>query len=206
MLITFEGIDGSGKSTQARRLAEGLEAEGRRVVRVREPGGTTLGERVRALLLDPEAAIAPVAELLLFSAARAQLADEVVRPALAAGAVVVADRFYDSSTAYQGGGRALFDAAWLDAFHAHVTGGLAPDRTYLLDVPVEVALARRAGRADDRMEAGGAAFFARVRAAYLDVAARHPDRVVVLDGTRSPDALHAEIRADVAARLPAFAS
>jgi dTMP kinase len=193
MLITFEGIDGSGKSTQARRLADALEAAGRRVVRVREPGGTALGERVRALLLDPAAAITPTAELLLFGAARAQLVDEVVRPALAAGAVVVADRFYDSTTAYQGGGRALFDPAWLDAFHAHVTGGLAPARTYLLDVPVEVALARRAGQADDRMEAGGAAFFERVRAAYLAAAARHPDRVVVLDGTRPPDALHAEI-------------
>lgn len=206
MLITFEGIDGCGKSTQAERLAVALCAAGREVVRVREPGGTALGERVRTLLLDPGMRVAPVAELMLFSAARAQLVEEVVRPALAAGTVVVADRFFDSTTAYQGGGRALFETDWLDAFHARVTGGLVPDRTYILDVPLDVARARRAGRADDRMEAGGSDFFARVRAAYLGLAARHPERAVVLDGTRPPDDLHAEILRDIAAIRPASAA
>ena len=197
MLITFEGIDGSGKSTQAARLSDVLSGAGRDVLLVREPGGTPLGERVRETLLDPSSAIAPVAELLLFSAARAQLVEDVIRPVLDRAGIVVADRFYDSTTAYQGGGRGLFDMDWLDAFHLRVTGGLAPARTFLLDVPVSVALERRRGIADDRMEAGGAPFFERVRSAYLALASRHPARIVVLDGTRPTEALHSEIRTDL---------
>lgn len=196
MLITFEGIDGSGKSTQARLLVEHAERAGWRPLSVREPGGTDLSERVRALLLDPDAHIAPRAELLLFSAARAQLADEVIRPALDAGRLVVADRFYDSTTAYQGAGRGLADAGWLADFHAFVTGGLMPDRTYLVDVPLGVAAARRSAERD-RMEEAGDDFFERVRSAYLALAKREPDRVVVLDGTRAVADLHAEIVADV---------
>ncbi|MEL6616769.1 MAG: dTMP kinase [Bacteroidota bacterium] len=197
MLITFEGIDGSGKSTQVRRLAEALGARGQTVRRVREPGGAELPERVRSLLLDPALAIADRAELLLFSAARAQLVDEVIRPALASGETVLADRFYDSTTAYQGGGRGLADPEWLDAFHGFVTGGLAPARTYLLDVPLAVAAERRAGEAADRMEASGDAFYTRVRMAYLALAARESARIVVLDGTLDPDDLHARILADL---------
>ena len=197
MLVTFEGIDGSGKSTQAERLAGALRARGRRVRRVREPGGADLPERVRALLLDPALHIADRAELLLFSAARAQLVDETIRPALGAGETVIADRFYDSTTAYQGGGRGLADPAWLADFHAFVTGGLVPDRTYLIDVPLAVAARRRAGARADRMEASGEAFYTRVRMAYLALAAREPERVVILDGTRDPDALHAHILTDL---------
>lgn len=197
MLITFEGIDGSGKSTQARRLAEALGARGHTVRRVREPGGAELPERVRSLLLDPALAIADRAELLLFSAARAQLVEEIIRPALASGETVIADRFYDSTTAYQGGGRGLADPEWLDAFHGFVTGGLAPARTYLLDVPLEIASERRAGEAADRMEASGDPFYTRVRMAYLALAAREPDRIAVLDGTLDPDTLHARILADL---------
>ena len=203
MLITFEGIDGSGKSTQARRLAAALRQRGETVRPVREPGGVETAERIRALLLDPALAIADRAELLLFSAARAQLVDEVVRPAIAAGEVVLADRFYDSTTAYQGGGRGLADEAWLDRFHEWVTGGLVPDRTYLIDVPLAVAASRREGQAADRMEASGDAFYTRVRMAYLALAARHPERIVVLDGTLDPDTLAARILADVRALAPA---
>ena len=203
MLITFEGIDGSGKSTQARRLADALRQRGETVRPVREPGGVETAERIRALLLDPALAIADRAELLLFSAARAQLVDEVVRPAIAAGEVVLADRFYDSTTAYQGGGRGLADEAWLDRFHEWVTGGLVPDRTYLIDVPLAVAASRREGQAADRMEASGDAFYTRVRMAYLALAARHPERIVVLDGTLDPDTLAARILADVRALAPA---
>lgn len=203
MLITFEGIDGSGKSTQARRLADALRQCGETVRPVREPGGVETAERIRALLLDPALAIADRAELLLFSAARAQLVDEVVRPAIAAGEIVLADRFYDSTTAYQGGGRGLADEAWLDRFHEWVTGGLVPDRTYLIDVPLAVAASRRDRQAADRMEASGDAFYTRVRMAYLALAARHPERIVVLDGTLDPDTLAARILADVRALAPA---
>ena len=197
MLITFEGIDGSGKSTQAARLATALAARGHAVRRVREPGGADLPERIRALLLDPALAIADRAELLLFSAARAQLVDEVVRPALAAGETVIADRFYDSTTAYQGDGRRLADPEWLDAFHQFVTGGVAPRRTYYIDVPLETAAARRAGQRADRMEASGEAFYARVQVAYGALAARHPERILTLDGTLAPEALHTLILSDL---------
>jgi dTMP kinase len=193
MFITFEGIDGSGKSTQAERLAATLRAEGRTVTLVREPGGTPVGERVRSILLDDTQVVAPIAEVMLFSAARAQLATEVIRPALEAGGVVLADRFYDSTTAYQGGGRGLFDADWLESLHSRVTGGLVPDLTILVDLPVSVAGARRAGRSADRMEAGGDEFFERVRAAYLDLARRHAERIRVVDGTRPADEIEAHV-------------
>ena len=195
MLITFEGIDGSGKSTQARLLVAHAERQGWRPVLVREPGGTALSERVRALLLDPAARIAPRAELLLFSAARAQLVEEAIRPALDAGRLVVADRFYDSTTAYQGAGRGLAESSWIRAFHAFVTGGLVPARTYLVDVPLDVAAARR-GADRDRMEEAGPAFFERVRRAYLRLAEAEPERILVLDGTRPVEDLHAAVVED----------
>ena len=137
----------------------------------------------------------------LFSAARAQLVDEVIHPALADGRVVIADRFYDSTTAYQGGGRALADADWLRDFHGFVTDGLVPNRTYYIDVLPETAAARR-GTDPDRMEGAGAAFFERVRAAYLDLADAEPERFVVLDGQRSVEDLHAAIVRDIETLLP----
>ncbi len=196
MLITFEGIDGSGKSTQARRLLAHAEAQGWQPLLVREPGGTDLSERIRGLLLDPSAHVDPRAELLLFAAARAQLVHEVVRPALGVGRLVIADRFYDSTTAYQGAGRETAEASWLRSFHDFVTGGLRPRRTYLVDVPLDVAAARRTGE-HDRMEDAGRAFFERVRAAYLRLADAEPERVLRLDGTRSPDVLHGQIVTDL---------
>ncbi len=206
MLLTFEGIDGSGKSTQARLLVERLEAEGAAPLLLREPGGTVLSERVRALLLERhDLHIAPLAELLLFSAARAQLVAERIRPALAQGRIVVCDRFYDSTTAYQGAGRRLEDPAWLRDFNRRVTGGLVPHRTYLLDLDPEAALHRRSDRRggarsapqDDRMEAAGLDFHRRVAAAYRALALEEPARFLRLDGTRPADALHAEIWQDV---------
>jgi dTMP kinase len=209
MLLTFEGIDGSGKSTQVQRLAERVEAAGYAVLRVREPGGTELSERIRSLLLDPSLHVVPQAELLLFSAARAQLVAERIRPALAAGQVVLCDRFYDSTTAYQGAGRALQDLDWLRAFNLRVTGGLVPDRTYLIEVPLATALARRRGRLptegrpeQDRMEAGGQAFFEAIGAAYARLAGEEPARILRLDGTLPADVLHEQIWADVHPRLP----
>ena len=200
LLLTFEGIDGSGKTTQARLLKAHLEAEGGRPLLVREPGGTALSERVRALLLDAAQPVAPMAELLLFSAARAQLCAERLHPALAQGRVVLCDRFYDSTTAYQGAGRGLLEPGWLEAFHRRVTGGLVPDRTYLVELAPEAAAARRAqdtGRPADRMEAADAAFFRRVAAAYARLAARHPQRFLRLDGVQPAAQIQAQIQADV---------
>lgn len=181
-------------------LEEYLGATGSDVLLVREPGGPPLSERIRSLLLSPDAEIAPFAELLLFSAARAQLVRETIQPALENGTVVLCDRFYDSTTAYQGAGRGLADPAWLRDFHRLVTDGLDPDRTYLIDLPVACAVKRRSGREegeDDRMESGGTEFFERVRAAYLEIATREPERVVVLDGTLPADSLHAMIVSDL---------
>ena len=202
MLLTFEGIDGSGKSTQARLLVERLEAEGHPALLVREPGGTDLSERVREILLDKSLRVDPFPELLLFSAARAQLVAERIRPALDAGRIVVCDRFYDSTTVYQGAGRGVVEAEWLDAFNQRVTGGLVPDRTYLIEVDLPTALARRTERHGgnhppaDRLEAAGNAFFERVIAAYQSLA-ETKDRVLVLDGTRSVEDLHADLWEDV---------
>ena len=208
MLITFEGIDGSGKSTQAERLVERLEQEGGRPILVREPGGTALSEEVRTLLLDDALPIEPMAELLLFSAARAQLVAERIRPTLEEGRVVVCDRFYDSTTAYQGGGRGL-DVAWLRAFNRRVTGGLVPDRTYLVLLDPAEAAARRAARSKqadvrDRMEAAGNAFYERVAAAYRLLAKEEP-RFRLLDGARSIEKLHEEVWTDVRRMLAARA-
>lgn len=196
MFVTFEGIDGSGKSTQAARLAEALRARGREVVSTREPGGTRLGEEIRALLLDG-GAVSPWAEAALFAAARAQLAGEVIRPALARGADVVCDRFLDSSLAYQGIARGLGVDAVLE-LNQLVLGGLEPDRTFLLALPADEAARREAGR-PDRIEAEGLAFFARVGAAYEELAARFPRRIVVLDATLPADELEATVLEDVLA-------
>lgn len=201
MFITFEGIDGSGKSTQARMLIDRLERSGRKTLLLREPGGTDLSERIRDLLLDPDRSIEPFAELLLFSAARAQLVAECIRPALAAGITVVSDRFFDSTTAYQGGGRGVAEPEWLQDFHRHVTGGLAPDRTVLCRLPAGVALSRRSHRGQDRMEREGAAFQESVARAYDRLAASEPDRFLVLDATCSQEEIHEEIWADIAPRL-----
>lgn len=204
LLLTLEGIDGSGKSTQAQLLVEALREEGYDPLLVREPGGTAFSERVRSLLLDPSFNVHPFAELLLFSAARAQLVAERIRPALAEGRVVICDRFYDSTTAYQGAGRDVAESAWLDSFHKRVTDHLVPDRTFLVEVDVATARRRRADEGDpDRMEEAGEAFYRRVVEAYAALAEEHPDRIQRLDGTRAIDDLHECIRAEVAALLNA---
>ena len=199
MLITFEGIDGSGKSTQARLLEDYLQRHGCATLLVREPGGTELSERVRALLLSNELDIDPFAELLLFSAARAQLVTEKIKPALADGTIVLCDRFYDSTTAYQGAGRGIAERPWLQAFHQKVTGGLVPDRTYLVEVPPEVARARRdaSGQAADRMETAQDDFYTRVTDAYAALAEAEPERFLRLDGQQSIDTLHEQICTDL---------
>lgn len=199
-LVTFEGIDGSGKSTQAALLREHLQDEGYDVLLVRDPGGTALSERVRRMLLDAAHDVNPMAELMLFCAARAQLVAERIRPALADGKIVLCDRFYDSTTAYQGGGRAVAPRTWLEDLHHHVTGGLVPARTYWVHVAPSVAQKRRGNeedRTEDRMEAERNGFQARVAQAYAQLAERHPHRICTLDGTASVASIQAHIRDDM---------
>lgn len=202
MFITFEGIDGSGKSTQLDVLEERLIGTGHEVVRLRDPGGTRLSEGVRSLLLDPAMEIAPFAEMLLFSAARTQVVEETIRPALQAGRIVLCDRFFDSTTAYQGSGRGVADPEWLGGFHLRVTGGLVPDRTYLLDISPEEGAIRLGGRGAagegaDRMERSGMAFFERVVGGYRRLAELEPGRILLLDATEPVDQIHARIWADL---------
>lgn len=191
MFISLEGLDGSGKTTQARLLGRRLEAEGHEVVVTREPGGTALGEEIRALLLHG-GHVAPWAEAALYAASRAQHVDEVIRPALERGAVVVCDRYVDSSVAYQGIARGLGLERVLELNLAAVDG-LLPDRTFLLRVGVGDAAARMGGELD-RIEREGDEFRARVAEAYGTLAARFPERYVVVDGTRAPDEVAEEIR------------
>ena len=201
LLITLEGIEGSGKSTQASRLRDALLADGIPVCLTREPGGSPLAERVRDLILQAagDEPLAPGTELLLFLAARAQHMARTVRPALERGEVVVCDRFTDATVAYQGGGRTIPEA-FLTSLNEWVTGGLKPARTYILDVPVDLGLERarkRTGAVPDRFETESRAFFEAVRARYLEIARREPERIVVLRGTDSEEILAHQIREDV---------
>jgi len=191
MFVTFEGVDGSGKSTQARLLADRLRAEGRDVVLTREPGGTALGEEIRRLLLHGEN-VAPWAEAALFAAARAQLVDEVIRPALARGADVVCDRYLDSSLAYQGMARGLGIERVLE-LNLLATSGLLPDRTFLVLVPPGEA-AVRGDDEPDRIEREGPDFAEEVDRAYREIARVFGQRVVVVDGSLKPEDIAEIIR------------
>jgi len=195
VFVSFEGIDGSGKSTQAELLATALSAEGRRVVSVREPGGTPLGERIRELLLKG-AAMSPWSEAALFAAARAELVEAVIGPALRDGAFVVCDRYVDSSLAYQGMARGLGVEQVLE-LSLNATGGLLPERTFLVLLDPEEA-ARRTGR-PDRIEQEGIEFQRVVDRAYRELAERFPERITTLDGSRPADEIAKEVRDDLRA-------
>ena len=198
--ITIEGPEGSGKTTQAERLLADVRRAGLPVALVREPGGTAVGERIRDLLLDadPESVpIGPRTDALLFNAARAQLVSDVIQPKLAAGWLVISSRFSDSTLAYQGygAGLALDDLRSIERF---ATGGLQPDRTILLDLPVEIGLARKRGIEETRFESSfTVTFHRRVREGFLALARAEPDRFVLLDATQPVATVAQEIRAAV---------
>lgn len=205
LFVTFEGIEGSGKSSHARTLAATLRARGHGVVETREPGGSAAGTAIRALLLGAEATpLTPLAELFLYCADRTQHVAEVIRPALDAGNVVVCDRFSDSTIAYQGHGRGLA----LDVVReldARARDGVAPALTFLLDCPVEVGLARAKARAagTDRFERETVEFHARIRAGFHALAAAEPGRIVVVDSTGDADTVGERIAAAALAKLGA---
>ena len=192
-MLTLEGPDGSGKSTQARILTERLEHEGFDAVLTREPGGTALGEEVRQIVLHSvELRPAPTTDALLFNAARAQLVTEVVAPALARGSVVVCDRYADSTLAYQGYGSGE-PINELQVLGRYATGGLEPDLTILFDLPVEVGLGRKATEMNRFETEVDLAFHQRVRDGFLEIAAASPDRFIVMDATRAPEDLAADV-------------
>ena len=203
--VTFEGGEGSGKSTQLERLAGRLRARGLDPLVTREPGGTPLAEGIRELLLDPARRTPPMAEALLMEAARADLVANVIRPALGSGRIVLCDRYDDSTLAYQGGGRGL-SAELLRTLNRAATDGLKPDLTLLFDLDPAAGLARRARTAAsvNRLDREPEAFHARVRARYLELAAAEPRRFAVLDGALPPDRLEALVWSALEPRLAAL--
>jgi dTMP kinase len=211
--ITFEGLDGTGKSTQMRKLAAALRESGHKVIETREPGGTATGEKIRKVLLDSgTAGLAPLAEMALMFASRAQHIAEVIEPGLAAGAVVLCDRFTDSTEAYQGSGRRLGSDA-VRELHRVLCGNLRPDLTLLLDSNPHASVnrARRRNKRDsknairghdeNRFESETRSFFGRVRDGYMAIAKREPGRVVMVDARGTPGQTHARIREVVQGKL-----
>jgi dTMP kinase len=202
LFVTLEGPDGGGKSTQASRLVDYLQGRGLNVLLTREPGGTLIGDQIRRTLMDlGNTGMHPRTEILLFSASRAQIVHQVIRPHLESGGIVVCDRFYDSTLAYQGYGHGL-DLRALQTITAFATGGLRPDLTLLLDLPAEDGLRRRKrGGQWNRLDAYDLAFHQRVRQGYFALADAEPERWVRVDATQPLDAVHAAIREAVDARL-----
>ena len=195
--ITFEGIDGSGKSTQLRLLAGDLRVRGLDVLTTFQPGGTPLGRRLREAFLETEETVHPMAELLLFAADRAQHVNFLIKPALAKGRIVISDRYADATAAYQGAGRG-FDEKVIEQVINLATGGLAPDLTLFFDIPVETAILRTSNRTDDetvknRMDNETTEFYSRVRSAYLKIAEKEPHRFRIIESGGSIDEVHAKV-------------
>ncbi|HQF54601.1 MAG TPA: dTMP kinase [Fibrobacteria bacterium] len=204
ILFSFEGIDGAGKTTQVALLADALSGRGHKVTCLREPGGTALGEKIRSLLLDKsDEPPVPVAELLLFAAARAQIVATRVKPALERGEIVILDRFTDATFAYQGFGRGLPLEQILSV--EAIAAGIEPARTWFLDLTPEQSARRREarGEASDRMESEADGFRSKVRDGYLERAKRHPERIAVVDASASLESIHERILADALGILAA---
>ncbi|MDO4437404.1 MAG: dTMP kinase [Coriobacteriaceae bacterium] len=198
LFITVEGIDGCGKTTQAELIAAALEAVGHDVLRLREPGGVAISEKIRAILLDPEnGEMGDVCELLLYEAARAQLVHQVIEPALAAGKTVICDRFYDSTTAYQAFADGL-DRATVAQANALAVGDCRPSLTLVFDLPVDEAYRRRSDRAaEDRLELKGLEFQVKVAEGFRTIAAEEPARVKLIDAARPVDEVFESVRAEL---------
>ncbi|MBM4140085.1 MAG: dTMP kinase [Nitrospira sp.] len=194
VFISFEGIEGSGKTIQALLLYEFLHKKGYTVVLTEEPGGTQIGLKIRELLLSVEhQEMTPVSELMLYNASRAQLIKEVIRPAIKKGAIVITDRFNDSTVAYQGYGRGI-DLNLIDSIDRIVTAGLKPDITILLDLDVEVGMERNRGiHKADRLELEDRVFHKKVRNGYLEIAAKEPERIKLIDASKSIEEIHGKI-------------
>lgn len=196
MLITFEGIDGSGKTTQIALLKKWLEDQGKHVLVCREPGGTDLSETIRAILLNPEIEMNDVTEALLFSAARSQLISETVIPALKNDSIVILDRFYDSTTAYQGYARGAMDLEKIKNLNAIASHGLIPDVTFYIKISLETSAKRTASSAKDRMEKSGDSFYQKVLAGF-ETLAQQEDRFVIIDGEGTEDDVSGAIREEL---------
>ena len=207
-LITFEGSEGSGKSTQADRLAVHFQRCGIPCILTREPGGTPIGETIRELLqfAPHNSTMTAETELLLFAASRSRLVREVIKPALKRGTCVIADRFFDSTTAYQGAARKL-DRQMIERLNTFAVGDCLPDITFVLDVDAATAMSRmqHAPRKADRMEQQAAEFYERVREGYREIAARDPGRIVLIDGSRDADEIENEIWETLSSRFPILA-
>jgi dTMP kinase len=192
MFVTFEGGEGAGKSTQVKKLAAWCSRQGIPCLVTREPGGTPLGQHLRSLLLESQTAIDKRAELLLYSADRAQHIGEVIVPALERGEVVLCDRFTDSTVAYQGYGRQL-NLEWIEHLNTIATNGLAPDLTFWLNIPPEVGFARKNSQDLDRLELGGIDFHRRIHAGFLALQKAHPMRILEINGTQTPERVFSQI-------------
>lgn len=196
--LTFEGIDGCGKSTQMRLLASELRLRGHEVITTREPGGTQFGNRLREVLLDVEGQVDPLAELLVFAADRAQHVRTLIRPALESNHIVLSDRYADATSAYQGAGRG-FPARTINLAIQLATGGLKPDLTLLFDLPVEISLKRAHGRhhnsgtLPNRLDTEDPGFYERVRQSYLKLASEEPDRFRIIDANKAIEEVHAQV-------------
>jgi dTMP kinase len=193
LFITFEGTEGTGKSTQAKRLYKWLRSFKYPCIFTHEPGGEEISERIRKILLNSRIEIIPITELFLYLAARAQHTNKVIRPALLQGKIVISDRFFDATLSYQGEGRGI-PKKIIKEMNNFATGGLTPNLTIIMDIPPEEGLLRLKGKTKDRIEAEDKEFHNRVRGGYLKIARENPQRVKVVDGRKSPDVIEEEIR------------